>query len=115
MHHKISILWTPFSCHYHNKAIWVDQSQTGQARSLQAQSLATLLQGGTRQLLPTDGKIEEANALKINFVESVNITEKEDSENAVKNDESLERYSILVYRFYNITFAIGLTLCPSGI
>ena len=56
MHHTISILWTPASCHYHNIASWVDQSQTGQARSLQAQSLATLLQGGTRQLLPTDGK-----------------------------------------------------------
>ena len=68
MHHTISILWTPASCHYHNIASWVDQSQTGQARSLQAQSLATLLQGGTRQLLPTDGKIEDDHCFLTNIV-----------------------------------------------
>ena len=59
MRHTITVLWTPVSGHYYNIAIWFGQSQTGQAWSLQAQSLATLLQGGTRQLLPTDGKIED--------------------------------------------------------
>ena len=74
MRHTITVLWTPVSSHYYNIAIWVGQCQTGQAWSLQAQSLATLLQGGTRQLLPTDGKIEDDHCFPTNIVLLIQLT-----------------------------------------